>query len=123
MRKNTVPNFPMFGASGVSMATNQTSIISNILQMDNIGIYVSWSGTSPTGSLVVEISPDYILNGPNTATWYPLDFGTTIAVSGNSGNDVININQNPGTWIRMRYVAAAGTGIITASLSMKSVGA
>lgn len=121
MAKAALKGYAMFGTgqgasriAGVSMATSQTSDITTIERMDNIEILVSWTGTSPVGTLTVQRSPDQV-------TWYPLDFGSSIPISGNTGTHEIYINQLATPYIECVYTAVSGTGIITASISTKSL--
>lgn len=122
-RKNTIPAFPMFGASGVDMSVaSTTSAITNVENTDNIGIVLNWSGSSPVGTMTVDCSNDYDVQSPAAAHWVSLDFGSAISVSGNTGSSIININQLPYTWLRAVYTKGSGTGTLTAKLSSKQTG-
>jgi hypothetical protein len=106
----------MFGSSGADMS--QASVTSNVTRteyLDNVGIILSWTGTSPVGTLAIQASTD------NT-TWVALDFGSTISISGNTGTHILNINQVPFSYLRAVYTKTSGTGTLTALLSSKQVG-
>lgn len=98
------------------MSGNLTGSETNVTQLDNIGYIAEWSGTSPVGVLSVEVQ-----SGPSG--WAALDFGSPLAVSGNTGSLIINVNQLPFEKIRVVYTATSGTGSLTVTLSSKVVGA
>jgi hypothetical protein len=113
------------------MATNITSIVSII---DNLYAYsygVVWTGTSPVGTLSAQSSNDYkqLANGQpdpnNPGTWntMPLSLNgtlvTTIPISGNTGNGMIDIDASGCFAVRLLYTAGSGTGAMTATLNAK----
>lgn len=113
----------MFGTASVDMSVaSTTSAISNVENTDNIGIVLSWSGSSPVGTLTVDCSNDYDTQSPGSAHWVSLDFGSAISISGNTGSSIININQLPYTWLRATYTKGSGTGTLVAKLSTKQTG-
>lgn len=114
-RKNTLNNYAMFGA-GANMATaSTTSSSTNVQYTDNIGIVLAWTGSTPIGTITVQGSND------NT-NWATLDFGSAISITGDSGTDLLNINQFPCSYIRIVYTKSSGTGTITASMTTKQIG-
>lgn len=122
-RKNTIPNYPMFGAAGANMATaSTTSSISNVENTDNVGIILNWSGTSPVGTLTVDCCNDYDTQAPTAAHWVSLDFGSAISISGNTGSHLISINQVPYTYMRVVYTKVSGVGTLFANISSKQTG-
>jgi hypothetical protein len=99
------------------MTGNLTSAETNVTNLDNVGYLVEWSdGATPVGTITVEVQ-----SGPSG--WCALDFGSPIAVSGNSGSIVLNINQIPFENIRLNYVAGSGGATLNVTLSSKVVGA
>lgn len=114
MRKNVVRGFKMFDA--VSLAATATSAEVNVINLDKASIYIDWAGTAPVGTLVVEAK-----NAEN-GTWFELDFGTPIAISGASGDHILIFNELPHNTIRLTYNRTSGTGSITAVLVAKQVG-
>ena len=90
---------------------------------------VSWSGSSPVGSIVIEASNDYALepNGTilNAGTWSVLTLSvngspaTSVAVSGNTGSGMIDITQCASYAIRMKYIPTSGTGTLQAIINGK----
>ena len=113
-RKNIVPSFKML--DGVDASTNQTSKIVNVQNMDKAAIHVEWAGASPAGTITVEAR-----NGENDS-WYELDFGSAISVSGNSGDHQIIFNELPFTDIRLQYASSSGTGTLDATITLKQLG-
>lgn len=114
-RKHVVHSYAMF--DDVDISTNQTSSTTNVEQLDQATIHISWTGSSPVGEIIVDAR-----NG-SADSWYQLDFGSSIAISGASGDHQILFKEMPFTDIRLRYVFTSGTGSLTARLTMKSVGA
>lgn len=101
-----------------------------ILQSLSCGSYaVSWVGTSPVGTLSLQVSDDYKLNPDgsveNAGTWNtaPLSSGgstvSTIPVSGNTGNGFIDILGTGAYAIRLIYTAGSGTGSLTVTVNGK----
>lgn len=120
MRKDVLnpKGFKIFNQ--VDISTNQTSDIIYVPYLDNVGIVVSWSGTSPVGELKIEVSNQQ--ENPNEAmVWGELDFGSTINITGNTGDHLISISQIPFNAIRLQYVSASGTGSLTANIEAKMV--
>jgi len=111
--KRTLKPFLLFNA--VDLSVNQLSVLTTVNWLDNVGIIVTWSGTTPVGVFTVECSNDGVV-------WSTLNFGSVIQISGNTGDANINMNQLPFDNIRVRYTATSGTGTLSASLSIKQVG-
>lgn len=118
---------PFKAIDAASMGADITSAVTNCKNLDNMCYQVKWSGGStPVGEIFVQVTNDDLDNTSQnpeaTATWTDLDFGSAISVSGNSGNHFININQNPGAYIRLFYDRASGSGTMTATLVAKGMG-
>jgi hypothetical protein len=94
-----------------------TSTTTNVINLDKASIHLSWSGTSPDGVITVEAR-----NGEKDS-WYTLDFGSAINISGNSGSHQLIFNELPFTDIRVVFTFTSGTGSIDAVLTMKTQGA
>lgn len=80
----------------------------------------TWSGSSPVGTLAVEISNDYSQNEAggvaNAGNWTVL---TSSAVSGNSGTIFFDVAQTAGYAIRLHYTRTSGSGSMTATVNAK----
>lgn len=123
MAKQALQFFDMFGTAGADLSVaSTTSLITNVQFQDNIGIQITWTGTSPVGAITIDCSNDYGRNGVLVPTWISLDFGSAIVITGNSGTHTININQIPFSNIRATYTKGSGVGTLHAQLSAKSVG-
>jgi len=88
----------------------------------------SWVGSTPVGTITVQVSNDYSLNPVgavlNAGTWNNLIFNvggtptSSIAVSGNTGNGFLDI-QLGGYAIRTVYTKGSGTGTLQATIAGK----
>ena len=114
MGRKNFKSYPML--DDASMATTQQSVATNVQLLDKASIHVSWTGTAPVGVLTVQAR-----NGEND-TWYDLDFGVAMNVTGNSGDHQIIFNELPFYEIQLVYTATSGTGSIDAVILMKQVG-
>ena len=102
---------------------NLTSTVVNVENLDKGSIHVEWSGTSPVGTITVEARNRNPQDNTTTPPWIELNFGSTISVSGNTGDHQLIFNELPFTEFRVQYVATSGTGSITATTTLKTVGA
>lgn len=83
---------------------------------------MTWSGSSPVGTVSVEVSNDYSIdasgNTLNAGSWNTLTLAyngsatTTIPVSGNTGKGFIEIQKTAAYAIRLIYTADTGTGLL-----------
>lgn len=121
MAKKVLSQFPMFGTAGADLSGSVTSSATNIEYKDNVGITLSWTGSTPIGTLAIQCSNDFGAIGVVTPTWIALDFGTTISITGNTGSSLITMNQLPFTAIRAVYTRVSGTGTLSALLSGKEI--
>jgi hypothetical protein len=90
---------------------------------------ITWTGTSPVGTLALETSSDYAIapNGTvtNAGTWNIAPMGvngayaTSIAISGNSGVGSIDVIQTGTYAVRLLYTFASGTGSMSIIVSGK----
>lgn len=114
MRKNVVRGYKMFDA--VSLATSATSNEVNVINLDKASIYLDWTGSSLSGTLTVEARND------EKDTWFELDFGTPISITGASGSHVLIFNELPHNTIRLVFTSTSGSGSLDAILAAKQVG-
>lgn len=77
----------------------------------------SWTGSSPVGTISVQVSNDYseYSDGTvnNAGTWNTLPLSTSPSVSGSSGNGMIDIDIIGTYAIRTTYTPVSGTGSLT----------
>jgi hypothetical protein len=119
--------FPVISAG--NMSNDITSAVTVLQSISGVSYGISWTGSSPIGTLSLEVSNDYALepNGTvkNAGTWavVPLDVnGTTsdtIDVSGSTGNGFIDVDIMMAYAIRLIYSADSGSGTMTATIMGK----
>lgn len=101
-----------------NMATTITSLVTIISNISMMSYSYSWSGSSPSGVISVQVSDDYSVNPDgsinNPGTWNTLPLSVTPTVSGNTGNGLIDIDQLGAYAIRTVYTPASGTGTLQA---------
>lgn len=105
------------------MAGNITSAPTILQSLTKLSYSVAWTGTSPVGTLSVQVSNDYTVQatgGVTGGTWntLPLNLAgasvTSIPVSGNTGNGFIDIESLSGGAVQLVYTAGSGTGTLSA---------
>src|SRR6185312_5596072 len=106
--------------NAVSMASDQTSTVTILSSMTSVSFDVSWTGSTPVGTIEVQIYNSYKLNAAgqtlSTGSWNTVpvsDSGgsivTSIPVSGNTGSAFIDVTKTAGYAIRLLYTAGSGT--------------
>jgi hypothetical protein len=118
----------------ITFTLNMASSVNSpptILKSNTVYSYsVSWTGTIPVGTLSLQTSNDYALNTTgqvsNAGTWNTVPgnvngaYATTIAISGNTGNGMIDYSAPTGVHsVRLAYTAASGTGTMTIVFTAK----
>jgi hypothetical protein len=117
-RPQVKPNPVITNGNMASNIIGTPTIISNV-SMVSYGF--SWSGSTPVGTVSVQASNDYELGADgktvlNAGTWntLTLNYGgsavTTIPLSGNTGNGLIDIDALAAYAVRPIYTASSGTG-------------
>lgn len=116
-------------ANSASMAANITSAPTILQSLSKASYSISWSGTSPVGTLSVQVSNDYSLsaNGTvnNAGTWTTLTLSvsgapaTSIPVTGNTGTAFIDLESISAYAIQLVYTYASGTGTMQATFNGK----
>lgn len=111
------------------MSGSLTSLVTVIPKISMLSYSFSWAGTSPVGTLKVQVSNDYALNADGTVqaagTWNTLTFslnGSAVSsapVSGNSGVGFIDIGQTGAYAVRTLYTFTSGVGTLQAWLNGK----
>jgi hypothetical protein len=130
-----LPNEQGSPANNNSMAGNLISAPSIVGKLSMISYACVWTGSSPVGTISIEASDDFeygpegansILN-PGTWNVMPVSYYngfttstvTTIPISGNTGNGMIDIAPTGIYAIRLIYTATSGTGNLTVTVSAK----
>ena len=102
MVNNEVDNATILTQAALTGAT-ATSTAIRIGSVDNLGFQVTWSAGSggPAGTCSVEASNDNV-------NYAALTLDTTPVITGNSGTLLININQFPFSWVRVKATMTVG---------------
>ena len=116
------------------MATNLTSVVTNIQYLDDVGIQLNWTLT-PTGTFQVEVSADYAqdinANVTNAGNWIPLTFtywNGTVFVTATSipttvGSPIyLDLALLSAPWIRVVFTDASVPGVLNAFITAKAIG-
>ncbi len=86
-----------------------TSPAVDVLNFDNHGLQVHWTGT-PTGNFEVQVSND-------GTTYDTLTFEPLLAQpAGSASGYAVNLNQISWKWLRVRYTNASGTGVLNVTI-------
>lgn len=102
------------------MSADITSDVTIIQNTSMLSYSFSWTGSSPVGTITVEVSNDYTQNGAgtvlNAGTWNSIDLSNTASVSGNSGVGFIEIHDLASYAVRVKYNRVSGTGTLQATV-------
>lgn len=101
-----------------SMAASITGSPTIITNQSMTGYSFSWTGSTPIGVVIVQVSNDYSINADgsvrNAGTWNTLNDsnGSPISgtVTGNTGNGFFNVAGIAAYAIRPVYTRTSGTG-------------
>jgi hypothetical protein len=122
----------VFVSGNNSMGGSLNSLATLKPSMSLINYSISWTGTSPVGTITVESSNDYEVDFAgavrNAGSWNTLPFTnsagaivTSVAVSGNTGKGMININGIGANAIRLVYTRTSGTGTLSSFINGMTV--
>lgn len=120
---------PQTVINAVAMTANITSAVTVLQSISDISYSFSWTGTSPVGTMSVQVSNDYAVstNGTvsNAGTWTTIPIllstgstATSAPVTGNTGTGFFDITTGAYA-IRTVYTFASGTGTLTATVAGK----
>ncbi len=113
---------------GDMAATSVTSSATLLQSVTMVNYQVTWTGSTPVGTLAVEASNDCVVSatgGVSGGTWnpVPLDLAgvsvSTIPVTGNTGKGMIDIDGIAAYALRLVYTKSSGTGTINAIVTGK----
>lgn len=120
--------FPVISNGDMS----QASITSAVTVIDNISMLsyaLSWSGSSPVGTVSVQGSNDYTQNAAggagNAGTWTSLVLNasgspsTTIPITGSPGTAAIDITETAFYALRLVFTRVSGSGTLQATMAAK----
>lgn len=118
-RKHVVSKFDMM--NGLSASSNQTSVKTNVEQLDSASIHIKFSAPN-TGVFVVQARNGVYPEHESELNWYELPFGAPLAVTAESEVQIV-LKEMPFSEIRVKWLPTAGAGTMNAYLSMKVYGA
>lgn len=112
-RKHVIYDFQPFVA--VSATTSQTSVETNVSQLDELSVHLKFSASN-SGTFTVEAR-----NGKDS-DWYELDFGAPLSITAESEVQIL-LRELPFTDVRFKWAPSAGSGTLSARLTAKTLGA
>ena len=111
------------------MSGSITSAVTIVQQLSMISYGYSWSGTSPVGTISIQASNDYSVDAggtvKNAGTWNTLTVESggsavsSVALTGNTGNGLIDVVQTAGYALRTVYTRTSGTGTLQVIVNAK----
>lgn len=113
------------GANNMTGTAAVVSVVLNMEHYDSVGLEADWTGT-PTGTFQLEGSNRYDpATDPNITTPFR---AITLASppanpAGSASGWLLDLNQIPFKWIRLRYTNASGTGKLNVWPFRKKIGA
>jgi hypothetical protein len=127
-----IPNPLGSPSGGNDMSGNITSSPYILNDLAGCSFSFSWVGSSPVGTISIQGSNDYSIPGingriTNAGTWNTLTLNyngsavTTVPVTGNTGNGMVDITITGIYAVRAVYTAGSGTGNLIATLFCKVV--
>lgn len=124
-----IPNARALPANSSLMTGNIISAPTIVQKLSMISYQAVWAGTAPVGTISIELSNNYALNVDgsvqNAGTWTTMTFlyngspVTSVPVSGNSGDGMIDIDATGAYAIRLIYTFTSGTGNLTVTIAAK----
>lgn len=118
-------------AGVVTVMSTATGMAGNAYALAATGTGVSVSGatftagTAPAGTLQVQTSLDYDENISrvvvNAGNWVQLPLSPSPSIMGSADTIFIDLNQIPGTFLRIVYTKTSGNGLLDAYITAKDV--
>ncbi len=115
--------------AGNMASATVTSEVTIFQSLTNISYEVSWTGSTPVGTIALQVSNTYTVDTSgdtlNSGTWttVPMDvngaYATSAAISGNTGNGFIDVTLQAGYAARLLYTKGSGTGSLSATVCGK----
>ncbi len=110
------------------MSADITATPTVLQSISGVSFTLSWSGSTPIGTIAVEGSNDFSLNPDgtvdNAGTWIPIYISVnagpaaaSAAITGNTGSALIEILKTTVYAIRLFYDATSGTGTLNAVIN------
>ena len=123
-----ITKFPVIVNGDMSAATI-TSSATIIQDLSMIGYSFTWTGSSPVGTIAVQVSNDFALNAQggvaNAGTWNTITIEyqgapvQSVPVTGNTGNGFIDIDATGAYAMHVVYTKTSGTGTLNSVVNAK----
>lgn len=97
--------------NAVSVAANNASNIIDVKEALSMAVQVSWSGSSPLGTVAIKGSCDGVI--------FTTISGGSVSVTGSTGSSLINVTEKGISHLQVIYTTTSGTGTVTAVLNAK----
>ncbi len=110
-------------AGGTGNTAGLTSRAMRSAILDDMSFQATWSGTSPVGTLDVQVSNDHQENGGvvvNAGNWTSI-YTAPQAVTGNTGTLFLNIAAISAAFIRCVYAPTSGVGTLDVYFNGRSI--
>ena len=105
-----------------SLASSFNSEVTIVSNVPTLSYDISWAGSSPVGTLEVQVSNTYTVNArgevKDPGVWRTLP-SMSAAVSGNTGEGGVDIYVTGFYAVRLAYTATSGTGTMDATVVAK----
>lgn len=112
------------------MAANITSAPTILQGLSIVAYSFSWTGTTPVGTMSVQVSNDYAVNPVgvvvNAGTWTTVpimlsngSISTSAPVTGNTGTGFFDVSLTGAYASRVVYTFTSGTGTLAATICGK----
>lgn len=106
-----------------NMSTQIISSVINVMFLDNFLIQANATG-SPNGEYKVEFSSDYVQDAGggviNPGTWVQCTLNPQAIITAAS-NVIIDFNQSPAAYMRVKWVPSGGTGTLNIYVTAKEI--
>lgn len=114
-RKSNIQQYNMLDGQTVNMSSSIASNITNVEHLDKASIHLTWTA-GPAGEFKVLARNGGKPTAQNLSgsqpkiddTFYELDFGSAITITGADGQVQIVFNELPFTDIKVTYTASSG---------------
>lgn len=108
--------------SGNMASATITGLVTIIQKLSMLSYQFTWSGSTPVGTLAIEVSNTYAINPDGSVktagTWSALTLNvggtpaSSIAISGNTGSGIVDIDAIGFYAVRPKYTKTSGTGTL-----------
>lgn len=102
-----------------SLSGNLVSQVSIVQNVSTLSYDISWAGTAPVGTVDVQVSNTYSVNGDGTVrdagVWRTLP-NMSASLTGNTGEGGVDISVTGFFAVRLIYTRTSGTGLLNATV-------